>query len=1016
MPIISIPLTHGQNESIDAKLLPHGMLKAATNIRFRKDGRMGSRNGYDFITGSVSGAIAAGNFGQNRSVYVKDRVSDAVPATWWQRGQDGTFSTPVQASCVGSMGAPRRYAIGRNAQYQAVSCDSAYANGVILYAWHDNDAAGNNNDIQVTIVEAKSQRTIYSNVVVGEVPRVLAIGTNIYLFTSNSATGAITQRVYDCSAAPGAVTLSATNAVAGGLYAPSAAFPRYWDVCVVSSSLFALIYYEGANTLRWGTVSLAGAFVGKNIVNTLAAAGRPSITLGSTSGNVAFVWAENATHVAGNVYYAEMPVAGGTVTARTVIDASGNCHGYPVAGPSTLYDYVFSWVSPNGGAAPLSMQVLFPKSGDPVQSIHNVAPVTKPFELLGGNFIVAASYVDSASGLATYKVVDLNAVRNINSGSVMMETLLAPHEAMTGAASVSASIFDVRRNVYSVPDLYGQLGQTALMFCAPVVVGVNYGMDAFRVEQGPNEPRWLPANINGQLIFSGGRIREFDGSKLVESGLADGPEYVSVTSLAGAIPAGTYQYSCVWEWFDGMGRRHQSPPSTPVSITTGIASNITVATARPSFTDKYTSTGSGSITNQTKAVHLRVYRTLNAGTIFYLVNTTAAPDADATPYNPVFIIDTSLDATIQSHETLYTQGARGGLSGLLPNDEPPPASFIWAGNDRVILGGLEDRSAVQWSKLIFPGEPTQYSLSKQFRANVDADVTSVAALDGTWYVFTRDSVWSVTGDGPDDTGAGEFSSPRRLPADVGCISHRSMVETPLGLMYQGRADRIYLLPRGGGAPVWIGQAVRDTLLAFPNILWARMLPDDSTVMWAISSTSGSLGRLLIFDTRIQEWSVDDPYGRKTSCLDVYGGQVVLDGFMQESALWEDDDTGSKHDPITMRIETGDIRPFGAGGWGRCKMLYLLGERRSSSATDNVTISCSTSSGPVDAVGSWALTPIGVGGVLELEECPPVIRGSSFRFIVQNTPSVPDEGIVLNAVSLEVYPGEGSPRLAAAQRG
>ena len=45
-----IPLNGGQREDIDAKLLPQGLLRRATNLRLRKAGRLGVRKGYTALS------------------------------------------------------------------------------------------------------------------------------------------------------------------------------------------------------------------------------------------------------------------------------------------------------------------------------------------------------------------------------------------------------------------------------------------------------------------------------------------------------------------------------------------------------------------------------------------------------------------------------------------------------------------------------------------------------------------------------------------------------------------------------------------------------------------------------------------------------------------------------------------------------------------------------------------------------------------------------------------------------
>jgi hypothetical protein len=48
--LVSFPLSLGRKDSVDPKLAPLGVLATCSNLRVRKDGRLGSRNGYQALT------------------------------------------------------------------------------------------------------------------------------------------------------------------------------------------------------------------------------------------------------------------------------------------------------------------------------------------------------------------------------------------------------------------------------------------------------------------------------------------------------------------------------------------------------------------------------------------------------------------------------------------------------------------------------------------------------------------------------------------------------------------------------------------------------------------------------------------------------------------------------------------------------------------------------------------------------------------------------------------------------
>lgn len=1003
MPLIHVPLTHGLNESVDPKLMPNGFLMRGENIRFRKDGRMGSRFGYKFTTGSQGPAVAAGNFGASHSVYLKDRVNSGTPAKWWARLEDGSYTTPAQASSAGTLGVPRRTAIIRNTINSVVASDVAYANGYLWYVHHDYNAVTSSNaGIFLTICESRSNRVVNTILLASSParnPRIVIIGSRALIFYAD--TNNVKFISYNTSTLALVTSGTVVAAVAGS--AP------YFDVAPNDTTTCLLVYQSAAAVLQWGTVTTLGVYAGKAtqaVVNPTRAA----ITLGGTSGNVTVVWADGATFATGNVSYGTWTTAGAVVVAATSLDASGQASGYPTIGPNATHDWSAGWNTVN---VAINTVKTFTNGGAGLQSLGQ-AIVSRPFSAFNGTFawFVSAVTANGGSGFSTYRLVDMETLIVCEAVSCQFAALQGYNYLLPAGTLPGVSFFDPRRSTVAPPSIGGQTGVTASLSFLPVTTARGYGADSVRIESGLFTDKLLPAHINGQLFFSGPRIREYDGSLFYESGLAQGPEDVQATAVGGAIPAGTYQYVVVFEWFDHGGRRHRSAPSTPVSITFGAPSGVSVGCNGLFVSDRYTTSAAGPIF----AVNMLVYRTIAGGTIFYLVN--PSPTTPATVRGNGSIVDTALDATIRVNEVLYTQGSQGGLSGLLPNDEPPPARFLWAGNNRLFMGGLEDPSAVQWSKLVFPGEPVQFSASTAFQAHVDGDVTAIGELDGTWYVFTRDSVWTITGDGPDDTGSGTFTDPRRLPSDVGCISQRSMLSTARGLFFQATNDRIYMIPRGGGSPQWVGQPVRDRLAAFPQVLWSRVLPDENLAVWALRDSANTTTILLIFDLRIGEWSVDK-IGTGTylvNTLDVYGGKLALNGELAETSAWTDDTTGAENNAIVPRITLGEFRPFGAAGWGRVRRFNVLGENRCVSATPTIEIDVSTDGGQsYPQAGVFVISGL-QGDTIRMTEAPQVVRGDSWIFAFTVSLSAPDEGVVLNAISLEVFPSASGPLLSSAQMG
>src|SRR5882672_12423947 len=146
MPVRDILFTQGQSEAIDPKILPDGMLSSAQNVRMKKDGRVGSRFGYDLTTTLVSVPfVGAGNFGSKRSIYIKERTGTQVPPMVVDRRDDGTYYWAGQNALalspaapgtrlfnVSTLGTPVRKAVGRNFISTCTASDTAFVSDRIF--------------------------------------------------------------------------------------------------------------------------------------------------------------------------------------------------------------------------------------------------------------------------------------------------------------------------------------------------------------------------------------------------------------------------------------------------------------------------------------------------------------------------------------------------------------------------------------------------------------------------------------------------------------------------------------------------------------------------------------------------------------------------------------------------------------------------------------------------------------------------------------------------------------------
>jgi hypothetical protein len=365
--------------------------------------------------------------------------------------------------------------------------------------------------------------------------------------------------------------------------------------------------------------------------------------------------------------------------------------------------------------------------------------------------------------------------------------------------------------------------------------------------QAPHEATRQLADAPSSVMIPGQPTEAIAGD-IFDSGWPTAPTISYAAAVgAGAMVAGDYALTACFAFVDTGGRISRSAAAPPVTVTVATNERIQVIIDRTAFRrGSYESTSATGV--------LEIYATKNGDTGIYRL-------LDASNYaegERVSFIADYLDADLDGKPFLYSVGALG-------NDSPPACRIIVDAEDRVFCGPLWDRTLWQASKLLVPGEPALFSDSDAFKIRFPEDTVTGCYMDGALIVFSESAVYAVTGAGPNDQGAGEFSPPRRIVSGLGCVNERSVVVTPIGVFFESRRG-IELLPRGLGVPEFVGAAVQDQLAARPTILDSAMhVGDDATTV-----------RFLVKDPTALPQEFDAAAGGTiTSASGVSGSDIII---------------------------------------------------------------------------------------------------------------------------------------------
>jgi hypothetical protein len=450
-----------------------------------------------------------------------------------------------------------------------------------------------------------------------------------------------------------------------------------------------------------------------------------------------------------------------------------------------------------------------------------------------------------------------------------------------------------------------------------------------------SQERRQSVELGGVLYIAGGILLAHDGLVVGEAGgFLTRPVLPSAAdnSSGSLVADGTYQLAAHMEYRDARGNRIRSPISNVLEHTlTGGNDGIQVNYITPASLWGLASDVADSATPFAGQMSLALYRTLDTddGNITFHFDQ-SEPVFSIVGASPVGgIISTQSDDAISDEEIIYTQGARGALSGPLEFVCPDPCVTLAASADRILSGGLPERARFQESRPLFPGEQVQWSDSAGFFRDVRGDVLAVSRLDERRLIFSAGEIFEADGPGLDDNGIGDIGAPRRLPSDVGLhgghLGWRSMVEISAGLLFQGTQNQIYLLPRGGVTPVPVGFAVEDKLAEYPDIAAAVYMNEDQTVRFFCNNADGDESIVLLFNVRFSEWFVEGPNAFGVRSAVRAGGRLYI--LTSENTVLRQLEGLTPSAFIDTAWRSGDVHPFKPGMFGRVLAPWFYGTFR-----------------------------------------------------------------------------------------
>jgi hypothetical protein len=1011
MPDKQVPIMPGMNENIDARHLPIGTPRLIQNMRVRNGARFEKRPGtVEIGEGSATGFAAAGRAGwvaEHRglaTVGVEEVSTRRGLASYTLSNNDQLWS---RLGRHGVVVPERRTTISTDLNgLSGTGHTCAVVGGTVYVAFGDINPA-----TTVTLLAVDPDGTVLRKTVLAtsRFPRLIYADGVLYLVSQLTSGGGTTVEARTVTLS----TLALSAAVTIGTLGSSGY--RYDAAPVEGGSTWVLAYPTSAVNLRVVRVSGTSVVATADIVTVAAAT---FIGAAAYEGEYTCVAYADGTTVEASVLltstlvgsnYTVRAAAGSEVYAAQcgVARTAANTFAVVMSGtdtvatPSLDSKFIAHCLIDNAGALT-----------GPYKVFH-FAPASKPFTYGAAGerqvLIVAHNYNDATSPPAWW---------GAQARHYILE--LQPTAATGGGVNVAAISYEhLAFSTATLPEVAEiESGRKAALMPWSDANFDGVDLAIFRCNTAAQSMAWTGRQVVSAgcaLHISGGCLydvpeADIDGTHYApENGFPHDPEVAVVASAGGSLTSGQeYTVVAVYRWLDAAGRVHRSAPSAPVTVTPSagdLSITARIATCGGTGRTAWTARGGGP--------RVELYVAWSGGPFYLVDDAGAAASALSTT-----IIHSDADTAVTDNTVLYTD------LGVLPNQPPSGARLVCASPSRMFTVGWKE-SVVEFSKLFITTAPWEFCDDDAFRIFLPEAITAIAYMDGTLVIFSQRSIYAVSGDGPDDTGAGGFSEPRRLSATVGSEGPH-VVETSQGLMYKA-AGTIWLLPRGFGAPVPVGDDIQETLAAYPflrsAVLCANADDDCTHFVLADADTIGATTVVAVWDNRLSAWSLDDIDGDVGAAGSVDGAFTWLIPAWADSgdkpARYFDADSSPRCDLdsegaatwIQSRIGFGDWRPAGPLGWCRFNKLQIHGERAGSFT---LNLSVTVNAGSADAQTVYTKTsPFTSGGQFCREHRPHPEQGNSWRFDIYDSQPAATQtaGIVIHSLAFEAEEDPGLMRLA-----
>lgn len=942
---LTVPFAAGLNTKGDKRAKSPPMLDVCLNVEFDDLGGLRTRYPFGAAQSDIFGGGAIANArkivpnGDERLLFTKDSLYswDAQQSKWQLRGEH--LATAVDETAV------------FQTTEEQIDCDRAELNGKIIYTWTVSLSGGSKSYVAakdaVTGAITLAPTALAGNAVR---PRLVALDTKILLFFADGL-GNLLAYALD-PASPGTALAGASTTIL------AAAFNLNYSVAVQPGADAAFVAMRRNPTGNYEVTRVTAALAKTTVTKARSCTGAIAVAWHVTSARLLVVRNDGA-----NILGDQLDVALADVSTGTAIGVAG----FPVRNIAAAWQQTttMAWVFWDDLGATFSSvfrNSITTAAAVGVTARTNYATIASgAFAHDGRVFLWMATDQTSSATDTTGATLFTAALQNCyllyrDDGTPFGKSAFLRAGGRPGAGHITG-VASPATNKYAwcgIEQRKIPTGATSLPTYA-----ARSPLDIV-VEFDTNRARRVARS--GQTLYTSGEVLQYDGIGLTELGFYQYPfAFTVATAAGGSIPAGGYSYKAALRGQNAVGESERSTTQTLRGITLSGAQKTSITFDHFDHTKKRSPRAS---------LGIEFYRTSLSPipeSPYYLVSG-KDPSVTAGDNRYVENVPGTTGATFVdnvNNVNLLGNEAHPENGDILENLAPPPASIIAATETRVFLGAVAgDPDRLWYSKQRAAGSVAAWheSLTVQIPAAGGA-ITAIAFLNDTLVVFRERAIYLLPGDGFDNSlGGSNYGPARVVTTELGAVNHESVVLVPDGLMFKSHKGWC-VLTRGWSV---------DDKIGIPVAAYDSETPLAAHVMQAQRQVRiVTANRMLVYDYLVNQWGEWSIAGALDAAI--WGGThyyLTATGPRGQQSTYAGVDYG--YDVESVWLKVNELQ-----GRGIVREIQVLGETRAACSM-RVRLARNYES---DGAGGWSynydqtwgVTPMVVGGPLQLKVAPSVKR-------------------------------------------